>query len=272
MSIITLITDFGLDDEYVGLMKGVMLSIQPSATIVDITHHIGPQDTVQAAYAVDAAYRYFPAGSVHLIIVDPGVGGQRAVIAVKTKGHVFIAPDNGVLTLVLDGGEIKACIRADNPEFFLKSISQTFHGRDIFAPVAAHIAGGISLNDIGHAADVAELVRLPDLKTCRSQKGEITGKIVSIDHFGNLITNIPEHQIHENRGDKSENNLRIRVGKHIISGLSHTYESVASGKILALIGSRGYLEIAANSGSAAKQLNVQKGDGVTVVMQSANGI
>ena len=266
MSIITLITDFGLNDEYVGLMKGVMLSIHPSANIVDITHHIEPQDVVQAAYVVKASYRYFPGGSVHLIVVDPGVGGQRAIIAVKIKGHIFIAPDNGVLTLLLGDAGIDACIRVDNPEYFLNTISQTFHGRDIFAPVAAHIARGVSFKRIGGAADSGDLVRLPGLESRRSEHGEITGKIVAIDHFGNLITNITEQQLQVCCAGNPGRDPQIRVGDQIISGLSSTYESVASQKPLALIGSRGYLEIAINSGSAEKHLNAQKGDGVTVVM------
>ena len=266
MSIITLITDFGLDDEYVGLMKGVMLSIHPSATIVDITHRIEPQDMVQAAYTLNASYRYFPDGSIHVIVVDPGVGGKRAIVAAKMKRHVFMAPDNGVLTLLLGGEEIDECIRVDNPEYFLESVSQTFHGRDIFAPVAAHIARGVALNRIGTPAASAELVRLPGLESCRSANGEITGKIVTIDHFGNLITNIPAHELEDLCTGKPGRKPQVRIGNHIISGLSSTYESVASLRPLALIGSRGYLEIAVNAGNANKHLNIQKGDGVTVAI------
>jgi S-adenosylmethionine hydrolase len=266
MSIITLITDFGLDDEYVGLMKGVMLSIHPSATIVDITHNIEPQDIMQAAYTVIASYPYFTGGSVHLVVVDPGVGGQRAVIAIKMKKHVFIAPDNGVLTLLLADKEIEACIRVDNPEYFLKSISQTFHGRDIFAPVAAYIARGDSLNLMGTATDTGDLIRLQGLESRQFESGEIDGKIVSIDHFGNLITNISARQLQDYCDSRPEHKPQIRIGNHIISGLSSSYESVADLKPLALIGSRGYLEIAVNMGSANKHLNVHKGDGVSVVI------
>jgi S-adenosylmethionine hydrolase len=264
MSLITLITDFGLEDEYVGLMKGVMLSIHPAATIVDITHHIEPRDVIQAAYAVNASYRYFPEGSIHLVIVDPGVGGQRAIIAVKINGHIFIAPDNGVLTLLLEGGENDGCIRVDNPEYALDSISQTFHGRDIFAPAAAHLARGIELHGLGTAAAAGTLVRLSGLESRRTQQGEIIGKIIAVDHFGNLITNIPEHQLQAFYNSQAACQPQIRVGNHKIAGLAATYESVASLTPLALIGSRGYLEIAINSGSAAKHLKAQKGDRVTV--------
>ena len=266
MSIITLITDFGLEDEYVGLMKGVILSIDPSATIVDITHHIAPQDVEQAAYTLNASYRYFPDGSIHLIVVDPGVGGKRAIVAAKKKGHVFIAPDNGVLTLLCGKGEIDECIRVDNPEFFLNSISQTFHGRDILAPVGAHLARGVPLSRIGIPADVTGLVRLPGLESCRSANDEITGKIVAVDHFGNLITNISAHELRDFCSGKPGRKPRVRVGRHNIPGLSSTYESVEAQQPLALIGSRGYLEIAVNTGSAHTHLNVKKGDGVTVVI------
>ena len=266
MSIITLITDFGLDDEYVGLMKGVILSIHPSATIIDITHRIEPQDVEQAAYTLDASYRYFPDDSIHLVVVDPGVGGKRAIVAAKLKQHVFIAPDNGALTLLFGGEELDECIRVDNPEYFLKTISQTFHGRDIFAPVAAHIARGVPLNRIGTATESADLVCLPDLKSSRSADGEIAGKIVTVDRFGNLITNIPAYELQDFCTNKPGCNLQVRIGGITISGLSNTYESVAVLEPLVLIGSRGYLEIAVNRGSANTYLNIQKGDGVTVVI------
>jgi S-adenosylmethionine hydrolase len=264
MSLITLITDFGLEDEYVGLMKGVMLSIHPAAAIVDITHHIGPQDVIQAAYTINASYRYFPEGSIHLVVVDPGVGGRRAIIAAKLKDHIFIAPDNGVLTLLLEGEENDDCIRIDNPEYALDSISHTFHGRDIFAPAAAHLARGIEIHCLGTVVETGALVRLPGLESRLTQQGEIIGKIIAIDHFGNLITNISEHQLQAFYDCQAARQLQIQVGNHKIAGLAGTYESVASLKPLALIGSRGYLEIAINSGRAEKHFKVQKGDRVTV--------
>ena len=266
MSIITLITDFGLDDEYVGLMKGVILSIHPSATIIDITHRIEPQDVEQAAYTLYTSYGYFPDDSIHLIVVDPGVGGERAIVAARLNQNVFIAPDNGTLTLLFDQQEADECIRVDNPQYFLNTVSQTFHGRDIFAPVAAHIARGVALNRIGTAAKSADLVRLPGLKSSRSADGEIAGKIVTVDHFGNLITNISANELQDFCNNKPGCNLQVRIGSITISGLSNTYESVDILEPLALIGSRGYLEIAVNRGSANTYLNVQKGDGVTIVI------
>ena len=138
MSTITLLTDFGLKDTYVGLIKGVILSVNPDAVIIDITHHVDPHDLSQAAFIIKSSYRYFPAGSVHVIVVDPGVGSRRAIVALTMMGQTFLAPDNGILTLIVDEGDIDAVVRVENSDYFLKAVSQTFHGRDIFAPVAAH--------------------------------------------------------------------------------------------------------------------------------------
>lgn len=268
MSIITLLTDFGLDDEYVGLMKGVILSIAPSVEIVDLTHSIDPHDIVQAAYLVKSSYPYFPKGTVHLIVVDPGVGGRRDIIALQLKGHIFLAPDNGVLTLLFDAGSVEALVRVDNSQYFSKSISRTFHGRDIIAPVGAHIAGGLGLDHIGSQIEVENTVRLPDLGSCLSDSGDLVGKIVAIDRFGNLITNIGSKKLNQYCDKQAHHEPRIRIGKHIISGLSATYESAEFQKPLALIGSRGYLEIAVNTGSAHKYFSAKKGDAVKVTAKS----
>jgi S-adenosylmethionine hydrolase len=264
MSIITLITDFGTDDEYVGLMKGVILSIAPSINLVDITHHIDPQDVVQAAYVVNSSYSYFPEGTVHLIVVDPGVGGKRDVIALQVFRHVFVAPDNGVLSLLFDAETIEALIRIENSQYFLRSVSPTFHGRDIIAPVGAHIAGGVGLNQIGTNIALKDIVRLHDLGSYRAGNGALVGKIVAIDHFGNLITNIESKKLIEYCEGRSCYEPQIWIGNYSISGLCTTYENAEFQTPLALIGSRGYLEIAVNSGSAQRFFNVKKGDEVIV--------
>ena len=194
MPIITLLTDFGCRDEYVGLMKGVILSINPTVTIVDITHAIDSQDIRQAAYAVHSAYRYFPAGSVHLIVVDPGVGTGRYLLALEMKKQFFVAPDNGVLTLLFGEDGITRLVRLSNADYFWETVSRTFHGRDIIAPVGAHISQGTDLYQLGDAISPAEAVRLKDIEPQRADTGEITGTIVSVDHFGNLISNI-HHQM-----------------------------------------------------------------------------
>ena len=265
MSIITLLTDFGMDDEYVGLMKGVILSVNPSVTIVDITHQIDAQDIVEAAFAVHSAYRYFPQGTVHLIVVDPGVGTDRDLLALEMKKQVFIAPDNGVLSLLIKEGPLESLVRISNPEYFLPSVSRTFHGRDIIAPVGAHIAGGLNLSKLGPEIDVRETVCLDNLHARILENGEIVGRIITIDHFGNLISNIDTEMLAGLYQEGEEKKLRIEIGPHVISGLSATYENVASEALLALVGSRGYLEIAVNKGNAGKILNARKGDRVSVI-------
>ena len=162
MSVISIVSDFGTDDEYVGVMKGVMLSINPSASIVDITHQIAPQDIRQAAFLIPSYYHFFPEGTVHIVVVDPGVGSQRSILALSHRNHFFIAPDNGVLTLLLKAEKSDTIIRVDNPDYFLKPLSSTFHGRDIFAAVGAHLSCGTKLDAFGTRADVKDIVCLKD--------------------------------------------------------------------------------------------------------------
>ena len=264
MSIITLLTDFGGDDEYVGVMKGVILSACPTVSIVDITHQIDPQDIAQAAYMIPASYRFFPAGTVHLIVVDPGVGGKRDILALDHAGHVFIAPDNGVLTLLMNQEKSDTIVRIHNADFFLERVSATFHGRDIFAPIGAHIVNGTGLGELGTKIDVADTVRLTDLNCRRLKSGELVGKIISIDRFGNLITNIDSNRLTTLRQNHADNRLQIHIGTHIISYLADTYGGAAPGSPLALIGSRNYLEIAVNCGNAQRHFKAQKGDAVRV--------
>jgi S-adenosylmethionine hydrolase len=266
MSVITLLTDFGTDDEYAGLMKGVILSIDPSATIVDITHQIDRQDIVQAAFMIGSVYHYFPEGTVHLIVVDPGVGTDRGLLALKLEKQFFIAPDNGVLTLLLAEENVSSLNLITNPNYFMASVSRTFHGRDIIAPVGAHIANGLEVNELGPEIDVQNLVCLDSLGARFTENGDLKGKVVAIDHFGNLITNITSEQLTEclHAGPQSE--IRIRIRSNFVKGLSETYASAGPYIPLATIGSRGYLEIAINGGNAAQHLNVKKGENVWVVL------
>ena len=264
MSIITLTTDFGTDDEYVGIMKGVILSLNPSVAIVDITHHIDPQDLVQAAYSIYSSYRYFPKDTVHVVVVDPTVGSDRNIIAFKITDHIFLAPDNGVLTLLINENNINSITRIDNTAYFLDPVSRTFHGRDIFAPVSAHLSMGVPIKKLGTPVAQNNLICLSITEPFFSDNGELVGSIVSIDHFGNLITNINLNDLEKIVNTIPGKKLCINVGMDKISGLSSSYDSALAGHPLAIIGSRGYLEISVNGGNAANHFMVEKGDLVRV--------
>jgi S-adenosylmethionine hydrolase len=262
MPVISLLTDFGGVDEYVGVMKGVILTINPKATIVDISHRVDAQDVVQAAYTIEASYRYFPRGAIHLIVVDPGVGTDRRIVALEARGQVFLAPDNGVLTPVIDKADADTVVRVENSGYFLDTVSRTFHGRDIFAPVGAHLSLGVGINSLGPPVDPADLVRLGLPEPYMSDRGELVGTIVSVDRFGNLITNIDRRSIDRLTQGKGDDRLGVQTGDNIINGLSQSYESAGKGGPLAIIGSREYLELAVNLGSAKTVLRVEKGDTV----------
>ena len=259
MGIITLITDFGRQDEYVGLMKGVILGIDPAARIVDLTHAIDPRDVAQAAFAVESSWRYFPDKTIHAVIVDPGVGTERAMLCLEFQRQVFLAPDNGVLSLLLDAEPRGNLRRLDNSDYWGRAVSRTFHGRDVLAPVAAHLSLGAETSALGPAIDPARAVRIDNLKARLKVSGEVCGRIIHIDRFGNLITNIDAGEL-RSRGSSWD----IAFGSERIRGVSGTYADAETGAVLALIGSRGYLEIAVSSGSARDFFSARKGDAVRV--------
>ena len=264
MSIITILSDFGSHDEYVGVVKGVILTACPSVSIVDITHEIDPQDIVQAAYLIPSFYRFFPKGTVHLIIVDPGVGGGRDILGVKYDGHFFIVPDNGVLTLLMNRKKSDTIVRIRNTDYYMKPVSTTFHGRDIFAPIGAHIANGTGLEKLGTKTGIEGIVHLKDLNCRLSESGELVGKIISADRFGNLITNIDLNSLTNYGKTDPKHRLQVSIRSHVINGLSETYANTDPGSPLALIGSRSHLEIAVNGGSAKRFFKAHKGDIVKV--------
>jgi hypothetical protein len=266
MPVITLLTDFGTADEYVGVMKGVMLSICPSVTVVDITHQIEPQDIEQAAYLVPAYFHYFPEGAIHIVVVDPGVGSQRGVLAVHFRKRFFIAPDNGVLSLLLRDQKSDTIIEVNKSEYFLEPLSTTFHGRDIFAALGAHIACGTKIESLGLRRQIKDIVYLNDLTCQVTESGELIGKIVSIDRFGNLISNIDAVQLHNFYRAGPSQQIHITIGALTIHGIAKTYADAASEAPLALIGSRGYLEIALNCANAQKQLKARKGDRICITL------
>jgi len=255
-SIVTLCTDFGTADGYVASMKGVILSIAPEARLVDITHQVPRHSVTQAAFVLGSAFSWFPPGTVHLAVVDPGVGGERRGVAVCFRSHYFVAPDNGLLSRVLAGEDPFDAVVLTQSAYWLPEVSHTFHGRDIFAPVAAHLANGVPLSSLGEP--VADLVRLELPVPRRREDGAIVAQVIHVDSFGNLVTNIPAGMLPE-RGRR-----RITVGGITVPGLSTTYSSVDAGDALALVGSHENLEIAVREGSAANVLGVGVGAQVLV--------
>ncbi|MBT8342210.1 MAG: SAM-dependent chlorinase/fluorinase [Desulfatitalea sp.] len=263
MRVITLLTDFGLADEYVAVMKGVMLGINPDVRIVDISHLIEPQDCDKAGRMLKAAYRWFPKGTIHLAVVDPGVGSARDILVTAHDEHVFIAPDNGVLTWVWETGDTRAIVRVEDQRFFLQPVSATFHGRDIFAPLAAQVSLGADLNTLGSSRSADQVVRRPAPKAQTADE-EILGQIVDWDHFGNLRTNIEADQLASLGARAGLAGLLVHVGMHRIRGVSHTYADNANGELTALVGSRGQLEIATNGGSARQLTGAGAGTRVCI--------
>ncbi len=257
--IITLTTDFGMSDAYAGVMKGVILSINPNARIVDITHDIPAQDIHEAAFLIHSAHRYFPQGTIHTLVVDPGVGSHRQAIVCQTQHALFVCPDNGILTYLLQETEnetapAKNTIAIQNPDYFLTEVSNTFHGRDIFAPVAAHLSLGVPLTNIGPS--IQNPVQIPIQKPQRSIN-TLTGQIVKIDTFGNAITNISDSMLADfSHAAPYQINIRNTTIRH----LKTTYANAKIGEPLAIIGSNGLLEIAVNGGSAKKTLGITQGD------------
>lgn len=244
MSIITLLTDFGLEDNFVGVMKGVILGINPVARIVDITHNVRPQDIMSAAFLLKGSYRFFPKGTIHLVVVDPGVGSKRKAIIVKTMDYYFVGPDNGVLSIALS--EIEKIINITNEKYFLKSVSNTFHGRDVFAPVAGYLSKGVQLERFGREVREYKKLDIPKVKAGK-------GQIIYIDRFGNLVTNIP-------KGVSG----KIQFKGISIDKISSSYAEVEIGMPLAIFGSFGNLEISIREGSARDYFHAKIGDEVRI--------
>jgi len=261
---ITLITDFGISDPYVGIMKGVMLSKNPSAVIVDITHDIAPQDIPGAAYCIHSAYRYFSSKAIHVVVVDPGVGSHRAIIAVSMAGHCFLAPDNGVLSLILKSGKVDSITTVENDNYFLKPVSQTFHGRDIFAPVAGHLSSGLPADCLGPEIKMNQALCLDLPMPYQSQTGEIVGTVIGVDRFGNLITNIDYSFIQKKFGSVDNRDLKILIGDHQITGLYTCYGDAGPQSLLAIVGSMGFVEISVNCGSALDLCGASRGSIVSI--------
>lgn len=250
--IITLLTDFGTTDPYVSAMKGVALSLNPEVQLVDITQEITPHDVAEAGYVLTMVHRYYPPGTVHVVVVDPGVGSERRILAAEIEGRVLMAPDNGLLTMALATSPPERLVSVMNRGYFRHPVSMTFHGRDIFAPVAAHLTLGVDLGEMG--PQVEDYQRL-EAASATVSPAAIDGQVIHVDRFGNLVTNITRQDIAQFHGDRTTA-LRVHVAAEEISGVSRTYAEVGLGELLAVIGSTGLLEISTNRGSAADVLGV----------------
>jgi S-adenosylmethionine hydrolase len=261
--IITLTTDFGLQDGHVGAMKGVMYSIAPAATLVDISHHIPPQDIQHGGFVLMTAYRYWPPDTIHLVVVDPGVGTERRAVAVWTTHGTFVAPDNGVLSYVLAREQVHTAVSLTNPSFWHQPVSPVFHGRDIFGPAAAHLAAGASLPSLGETTEGQELVTFSVPVPQRHDDGHITAHVQHIDNFGNCTTDAPGDWV------RAGSHWRVDIQGQRIDRIDHTFADVAEGALVALVDSTGYVAIAVRNGNAARKLGLALGSSVTLHPKSA---
>lgn len=257
--IVTILTDFGTVDGYVAAMKGALLSVNPAATLVDVTHHIPTQDVTEAAFQLATVWSTFPAGTVHMIVVDPGVGTTRRAIAVQLGDQYFVTPDNGVLTLLTGNHRPQRAIELNRSEYMRGDVSSTFHGRDIFAPAAGHLSSGqVAFEELGTEIDVDSIVLLP-WSPLRDNEDEIRAPIVSVDRFGNCRTLITRSLV-----PWDLDQTYVNCGDVTVRGIRDTYGDVPSGKTLTLFGSHGGLEIAVRDGSAASSWDLSRGDIVSV--------
>jgi len=260
--IITLLTDFGTKDQYVASMKGAILKINPRCRLIDVTHQVTPHDIQEGAFVLANAYSYFPRKTIHIAVVDPGVGGIRKPILVVTPHYFFVGPDNGLFTLVAQREKIKQVVVLTRKKYFLSEISSTFHGRDIFAPVAAHLSLGVKPSAFGYEIKSLEKLgsRRPFVK-----EGKLFGEVLHIDAFGNVISNIDERKLFPFIQGRP---FTIRLGRKVISGLKEGYSEGKKGEAIALLGSGGLLEISVIEGNAQKLLKVKRGDPIGISTES----
>ncbi len=260
MNLITLTSDFGLKDPFVGMMKGVILSVNNEASLIDISHGIDSQDIFSAAFIINNSFKYFPKKTIHLVVVDPGVGSNRRPILVKASDHYFIGPDNGVLSFVIAGDNNALVYEITEERYFLRSVGNTFHGRDIFAPVAGWLSRGCEPDKFGKI--ISDHLSI-DFRRPSCINGVLKGEIIYIDRFGNLFTNISFSDIAEHGPDIYDSVMTIRFNEHELS-LRRCYAEAGVGETAAVINSFGLLEIYSYMGNAAEKINAGKGDGVSL--------
>ena len=258
-AIITLTTDYGTNDHLVGTLKGVILKINPEATIVDITHNVAPFDLLDAALAIGSAYSYFPPRTIHVVVVDPGVGTERRPLLVTAENQYFVAPDNGVLSMIYEREENVVARNVTAAHYFLQPISKTFHGRDIFAPIAAWLSKGWQTASMGEEITDHKKFALPKPK---ATDGVVKGIVMRVDTFGNLITNFRVEDLPESALTNGE--VKFQVGTQAVSRMVPTFASGDAGEPVAYVGSAGYVEIAVNKGNASRTLSIGRGTAVVL--------
>ena len=263
--IITLITDYGTKDHFVASIKAVILSITPQVQIVDISHDIPPHDILEAGFVLRSCFSYFPSRTIHVVVVDPTVGSERKPIIVATDNHYFIAPDNGVLSLVYEAEPVSTVVEIASEHLMLPEISKTFHGRDIFAPAAAWLARGTDMLNFGDTLTEYTQLGLPKAKLVGDAL--MKGSVLHVDRFGNLITNISRRELDGACEKVGGSALKVVIGKQEIAGIKSYYAEAAKGEVIALFGSTNLLEIAQNQGSAARALGVSRGAEVGVLLK-----
>lgn len=264
MAIITLMTDFGLKDGNVGVMKGVIWNICPEAQIADLSHLIGAQNIREATLILARSAPYFPKGTVHVVVVDPGVGTERRAMAARIGDSYFVGPDSGIITMLLERAtaENQACeyFRLDNPKYHLPNVSHVFHGRDIFSPAAAHLASGVPLASLGGAFSDPVKLALP--KPARMEHG-LRGEVIHIDHFGNIASNILIEDL--GKAFERKERIHVRIGRTQIKGVVDTFGERPVGEVIALLGSTGNLIVSVVNGNAAEKLGAKVGDELEAV-------
>jgi S-adenosylmethionine hydrolase len=256
--VITLLTDFGSSDHYAAAMKGVMIGICPEARLIDISHDVAPFAVTEAAYTLAQAWTCFPTGTIHLVVVDPGVGSARRPVLAEAGGHMFVAPDNGVLTMVLDAAPEHSVREITAANYFREPVSRTFHGRDIFAPVAAHLAQGVPPASFG--ARIDDALRLGLGKPVPTSEGNWMGVVLRIDRFGNVVTNFDWASFHW----VAERSFNLQMGWRSVRRYCSSYTAAQPGELFVIKGSGGCLEVSANQGNAAKILGVETGKEVAI--------
>jgi hypothetical protein len=263
--VLTFTSDFGLNDAFAGIMHGVVLKIEPETRIVDISHAIRSYDIADGAWTIVQAYRFFPPRTVHVVVVDPGVGSSRRPLVVETEDYIFVAPDNGVLSLI-EAREPKFVVRHVTAErYFLQPVSNTFHGRDVFAAVGGWLSKGVAPAEFG--PEISDYVRNPAPQVERISEGSLRGMVIKVDKFGNLITNIGELDAPELFGSRAPA-VRILIAGQTVTRVVRSYAEGADDEIFAIVGSSGYLEIAANRAAAAEKLGSGVGTPVGVVLSA----